>query len=158
MKYSVTATTFQPNQSSASTTDSLWRNIICLVSLAIVQLDLEVLIVFYYNFLWHFCHLWKSVIGWWGSPLGDAISHFSSVEMLRNLIRLTEKEYLQTDLVHRFKSVSLSVVAYLHSLVLPVLISSQWTSKLLHISDEWYLNTSSSKYKQFLTVIFIYKS
>lgn len=57
MKYSIITTRFQRNQSSASTTDSPQRNIISLVSLAIVQLGLEVLIVFYYHFLQRFCHL-----------------------------------------------------------------------------------------------------
>lgn len=49
-----TGTRFQPNQSSASTTDNPQRNRSSLVSLAIVHLGLEALIACDYHFLWRF--------------------------------------------------------------------------------------------------------
>lgn len=140
MKYSIITTRFQPSQSSASTTDNPQMDIISLVSLTIVQLCLEVLIVFDYNFLWRFCHLWRSVIGWWGSPLGDGICQFSSWEMFGNFVRLTGEEYLKADLVCCCISVWLSILAQFHSLVIPTGISSQGASELLCITDEHYLN------------------
>lgn len=87
MQYS-TRTRFQPNQSSASTTDNPQRNRASLLSLAIVHLGLEALIACDYHFLWRFCHVWESAGAWWGSPLGDAICQFLSWEMSRDLMGL----------------------------------------------------------------------
>lgn len=140
MKYSIITAGFQPNQSTASTADNPQRNIISLVSLAIVQLGLEVLIVFDYHFLCHFCHVWKTVIGWWDSPLGDAICQFLFWEIFRNVMRLPGKEYLKTDLIPCCLSLWLSMPASFHSLVIPAVISSQGASKLLCLTDEPYWN------------------
>lgn len=111
MKYSIITAGFQPNQSTASTAENPQRNRISLVSLAIVQLGLEVLIVFDYDFLCRFCHGWKTAIGWWDSPLGDAIYQFLFWEVFRNVMKLTGKEYLKADLAPCCMSLWLSVPA-----------------------------------------------
>lgn len=105
---------FQPNQSSASSTDNPQRSRICLLSLAIVHLGLEALIACDYPFLWRFLSCLRKCrsvvrLSTWRCYL--------SIFILRNAQRFNEtgEEYLKAGSVHCCGRLAVCLSAVPHS-------------------------------------------